>query len=161
VLGALIGAIVLGAISGYAAAAAIGALAGAAAVKLPSARFPAIAISVMAFGLAIHNEQQSHRWIPHLLKAGEKEAHIISAFRALDLRPKPASKILLIDNPLAGAPWGEEWATFFIPKLLWNNQSLTIWLEKPGHTLNAQERAGMDYILAVHEFNVDVIRQPR
>ena len=161
VLGALIGAIVLGGVSGYAVAAAIGALAGAAAVKLPSPRSQAFAIFVVALGLAIYNEQQNHRWIPPLLKEGKKEAHIISAFRALDLRPRPASKILLIDNPLAGTPWGKEWATLFIPKLLWNDHSLTIWLEKPDHILNAEERAGMDYILAVHEFNVDVIRQPR
>ena len=161
VLGAFIGAIVLGAGSGYAAAALIGALAGAVAVKLPSARFPAIAFVVLVFGLAIHNEQQNHRWARYLLRAGEKEAHLISAFRALDLRPKPASKILLTDNPLAGAPFGEEWATLFIPKLLWNDHSLTIWLERPDHTLNDQERAGMDYILAIHEFNVDVIRQPQ
>src|SRR5262245_46886345 len=100
-------------------------------------------------------------WVRRLLRVGEKEAHIISAFRALDLRPRPASKILLIDNPLAGAPWGEEWVTLFIPKLLWNDHSLAIYLEKPEQTVNAQQRARMDYILAVHEYNVDVIRQPR
>jgi hypothetical protein len=115
---------------------------------------------IVAFALATYTERQNHLWTRHLLHVGEKEAHVIEAFRALNLRPKPGSKILLTDNLFADAPAGGAWFPLFIAELLWNDHSLTVYLQRL-NSLTTQQIAKMDYILAVHEYKVDVIREPR
>ncbi len=160
VVGATIGAIIGGTPTGHASAAVIGAAAGAGAVRLPTPIFRVAAMLIVAFTLAIYTERQNHLWTRHLLHVGEKEAHVVEAFRALNLRPKPGSKILLTDNPFADAPAGGAWLPLFIAELLWNDHSLMVYLESL-NSLTGQQIAKMDYILAVHEYKVDVIREPR
>jgi hypothetical protein len=155
--GAATGAIIGGAATGHVSAAVIGALAGAVAVRLSKPIFRVVATLIVAVALATYTERQNQVWTPRLLHVGEKEAHVIEAFRALNLRPKPGSKILLRDNPLADAPAGGPWVPLFIAKLLWNDHSLAVYQEGQNE-LNAQEIAAMDYILAVHEYKVDLIR---
>jgi hypothetical protein len=157
-VGAAIGAIVGGAVTGRVGAAAIGVAAGAMVVRLSAPIFRVVATLIVACALAIYTERQNQVWIPRLLHVGEKEAHVIESFRALNLRPKPGSKVLLTDNPFADAPWGGDWVPLFIAELLWNDHSLAVYQESKNQ-LNAQEIAQMDYILAVHEYKVDVIRQ--
>jgi len=158
-VGAAIGSIIGGTPTGHASAAVIGAAVGAAVVRLPSAIFRAVATLFVAFALAIYTDRQNHVWAPRLLRIGEKEAHVIEAFRALNLRPKPGSKILLTDNPFADAPAGGPWLPLFIAELLWNDHSLAVYLQRP-NSLTAQQIAKMDYVLAVHEYKVDLIRGP-
>jgi hypothetical protein len=157
-VGAAIGAIVGGAATGRVGAAAIGAAAGAMVVRLSAPIFRVVATLIVACALAIYTERQNQVRIPRLLHVGEKEAHVIESFRALNLRPKPGSKVLLTDNPFADAPSGGDWVPLFIAELLWNDHSLAVYQEGKNQ-LNAQEIAQMDYILAVHEYKVDVIRQ--
>jgi hypothetical protein len=160
VVGAAIGALIGGTPTGHASAAGIGAAAGAVAVRLPTPIFRVVAMLIVAFAVVTHTERQNHFWTRHLLHVGEKEANVIEAFRALNLRPKPGSKILLTDNPFADAPYGGAWVPLFIAELLWNDHSLTVYLQGL-NSLTAQQIAEMDYILAVHEYKVDVIREPR
>jgi hypothetical protein len=157
-VGAAIGAIVGEAATGRVGAAAIGAAAGAMVVRLSTPIFRVVATLIVACALAIYTERQNQVWVPRLLHVGEKEAHVIEAFRALNLRPKPGSKILLTDNPFADAPSGGDWVPLFIAELLWNDHSLAVYQEGKNE-LNPQEIAQMDYILAVHEYKVDVVRQ--
>jgi len=114
---------------------------------------------LVAILLGVYTERQNPRFSLPLLHVGEKEAHIIEAFRALTLHPKPHSKILLTGNPFAHALYRQVRIPLFIAKLLWNDHSLQVYLEGQ-NTLNAEEVAKMDYILAVHEYKVDVIREP-
>ena len=99
-VGAAIGAIVGGAVTGRVGAVAIGVAAGAMVVRLSAPIFRVVATLIVACALAIYTERQNQVWIPRLLHVGEKEAHVIEAFRALNLRPKPSSKVLLTENPL-------------------------------------------------------------
>ena len=115
---------------------------------------------IVTFALATYTERQNHLWTGYLLHIGEKEAHAIEAFHALNLRPKPGSRILLTDNPFADAAGGEAWFPFFVAELLWNDHSLTVYLQGL-NSLTTQQIEKMDYILAVHEYKVDVIREPR
>jgi len=160
VVGAAIGAIIGGTPTGHASAAVIGAAAGAVAVRLPTPNFRVVAMLIVAFALAIYTERQNHLWTRYLFHVGEKEAHVIEAFRALNLRPKPGSKILLTDNPFTDAPGGGAWFPLFAAELLWNDHSLTVYLQRL-NSLTTQQIEKMDYILAVHEYKVDVIREPR
>jgi hypothetical protein len=159
-VGAASGAVIGGAATGYTSAGLIGAAAGAVAVRLPTPIFRVVATLTVVFALAIYTEQQNHRWVRLLLRVGEKEAHIIDAFRALDLRPKPGSKILLTNNPFGDAPGGGPWFPLFIAELLWDDHSLILYQEGLNQ-LNAPQIAQMDYVLAVHEYKVDLIREPR
>ena len=157
-VGAATGAIIGGAVTGRVGAVAIGAAAGAMLVRLSTPIFRVVATLIVACALAIYTKRQNRGWAPRLLHVGEKEAHVIEAFHALNLRPRPGSKILLTDNPFANAPWGGEWVPVLIAKVLWNDHSLAVYQEGKNE-LNAQEIEQMDYILAVHEYKVDVIRQ--
>jgi hypothetical protein len=156
---AAMGAIAGGTFTGKLSAAVVAATAGAVAVRLPKAILRVVATLIIAIGLAIHAERQNQRKVAKLLRIGEKESHLIQAFRTLNLRPKPGCRILLVENPFADAPVGGPWYPLFIATLLWHDHSLTIYQEGL-HKLNAHQIANMDYILAVHEHKVDVLRQP-
>jgi hypothetical protein len=110
--------------------------------------------------LGVGTERQNRRYGLGWLQGGEKTAHVIEAFRALDLHPRPGSEILLTDNPFAGSSDTGLWAPLFIAGLLWNDHSLTVYQEGQ-HALDARQIAKMNYVLAVHEYKVDVIRVPR
>jgi len=110
--------------------------------------------------LGLGTERQHRRYGLGWLKGGEKTAHVIEAFRALNLHPKPGSEILLTDNPFAGSSGGGPWVPVFIAGLLWNDHSLTVYQEGE-NALNAQQIAKMNYVLAVHEYKVDPIGLPR
>ena len=155
-VGAATGAIIAGAATGHASAAVIGA---AVVVRLPPPIFRVVATLIVVSALAIYTERQNQVSTRHLLRVGEKEAHVIEAFRALNLRPKPGSKILLTENPFAGAPAGGAWVPLFIAGLFWNDHSLVVYLDRP-NSLTTQQIAKMDYVLAVHEYKVDLIRAP-
>jgi hypothetical protein len=110
--------------------------------------------------LAVWTERQNRRYGLGWLHGGEKTGHVIEAFRALNLQPRPASKILLTDNPFASSRGTGPWAPVFIAGLHWNDHSLTIYQEGQ-NALTSRQIAEMDYVLAVHEYKVDVIRRPR
>jgi hypothetical protein len=158
-VGAAMGAIAGGTVTGTVSAVVVAATAGAVAVRLPKAILRVVAILIVAIALAIYAEWQNQLQVASFLRIGEKEAHVIDAFRTLNLRPKPGSKILLVENPFADAPMGGNWSPLFIAALLWNDQSLVVY-QQGLHKINAQQIANMDYILAVHEYKVDVLRQP-
>ena len=113
----------------------------------------------VAILLGVGTARQNRRYGLGWLKGGEKTNHVIEAFRALNLHPKPGSKILLTDNPFAGRSDTGIWAPLFIAGLLWNDHSLTVYQEGL-NALNARQIATMNYVLAVHEYKVDVIREP-
>lgn len=158
-VGAAIGAIASGTVTGSVSAVVVAATAGAVAVRLPKAILRVVATLIVAIALAIYAEWQNQFRVASFLRIGEKEAHVIDAFRTLNLRPKPGSEILLVENPFADAPVGGNWYPLFIATLLWNDQSLVVYQEGL-HKINARQIANMDYILAVHEYKVDVLRQP-
>jgi hypothetical protein len=110
--------------------------------------------------LGVGTERQNRRYGLGWLKGGEKTANVIEAFRGLNLHPEPGSKILLTDNPFAGSSGTGAWAPLFIAGLLWNDHSLTVYQEGK-NALNVQQIAKMDYVLAVHEYKVDLLRGPR
>ena len=153
------GAIAGGTFTGKLTAAVVAATAGAVAVRLPKAILRVVATLIIAIALAIHAERQNQREVAKLLRTGEKESYLIQAFHTLNLRPKPGCRILLVENPFADAPVGGPWYPLFIATLIWHDHSLTIYQEGL-HELNARQIANMDYILAVHEHKVDVLRQP-
>lgn len=159
VVAAAMGAIAGGTFTGKLTAAVVAATAGAVAVRLPKAILRVVATLIIAIALAIHAERQNQREVAKLLRTGEKESYLIQAFHTLSLRPKPGCRILLAENPFADAPVGGPWYPLFIATLIWHDHSLTIYQEGL-HKLNAEQIANMDYILAVHEHKVDVLRQP-
>jgi len=125
--------------------------------KAPAFRISAgVAVCVVIL-LGVGTERQNRRYGLGWLRGGEKTAHVIEAFRALNLHPKPGSRILLTDNPFAASSGTGPWAPLFIAGLLWNDHSLTVHQEGP-HALNAPQIAKMDYVLAVREYKVDLIR---
>jgi hypothetical protein len=134
-----------------------GARGNAAARKLSPSRFRTAATIVVAVAFAIFT-----RWknLPFLVRAfqnvGQKESHVVQAFRSLDLRPAPHSTILIKGNPFIP---GQGWNALFIPSLLWKDHSLRIWLDGL-NKLTPQERARMDYVILLTEFHVEVVRAP-
>jgi hypothetical protein len=127
--------------------------------KAPAFRVRAgVAVCVVIL-LGVGTERQNRRYGLGWLRGGEKIAHVIEAFRALNLHPKPGSRILLTDNPFAASSGTGPWAPLFIAGLLWNDHSLTVHQEGL-HALNAPQIAKMDYVLAVREYKVDLIRGP-
>jgi hypothetical protein len=109
--------------------------------------------------LGVGTERQHRRYGLGWLKGGEKTAHVIEAFRALNLHPRPGSEILLTDNPFAGSSGGGPWVPLFIAGLLWNDHSLTVYQEGKS-ALNSRQIAKMNYVLEIHEYKVDPIRLP-
>jgi len=107
--------------------------------------------------LGVGTERQNRRYGLGWLHGGEKTAHVIEAFRALNLRPKPGSKILLQGNPFAGSSGTGPWAPLFIASLLWNDPSLTVYQE--GQNVLPSQIAEMNYVLAVQEYKVDLVRR--
>jgi len=110
--------------------------------------------------LGVGTERQNRRYGLGWLHGGEKTAHVIEAFRALNLQPTPGSKILLTENPFAGSSGTGPWAPVFIAGLHWNDHSLAVYQEGQ-NALNPRQIAEMNYVLAVHEYKIDVIRGPR
>jgi hypothetical protein len=72
--------------------------------------------------LEIGTERQNRRYGLGWLHGGEETAHVIEAFRALNLQPTPGSKILLHGNPFAGTSGTGPWAPLFIAMLHWNDR---------------------------------------
>jgi hypothetical protein len=126
--------------------------------KLPALRVRVAVMLLVAMLLGLYVGRQNRFLLP-LLHLGEKEAHVIEAFRVLNLHPRPRSNILLTNNPFTGAPGRTDRIPLFIAKLLWNDHSLKVYLQGKD-ILSSEETAGMDYILAVHEYKVEVIREP-
>jgi hypothetical protein len=114
---------------------------------------------IVAIGLGLYIERHNAALVSFWLRVGEKEAHVIAAFRALGLQPKAGSKILLANNPFAAEPFGPRMAPRNIALLLWNDRSLSVYLEG-ADSLSADEIARMDYVLGLHEDKIDVLRQP-
>ena len=126
-------------------------------VPIPAVRFALTLI--VAIGLGVYIERHNAPLVSFWLRVGEKEAHMIAAFRALGLQPKAGSKILLANNPFAAEPFGTRMAPRNIALLLWNDRSLSVYLEG-ADTPTADEIASMDYVLGLHEDKIDVLRQP-
>ena len=126
-------------------------------VPIRAVRF-ALAL-IVATGLGVYIERHNARLVLFWLRVGEKEAHLIAAFRALGLQPRAGSKILLANNPFAAEPSGTRMAPRNIALLLWNDRSLSVYLEGADMP-SADEIARMDYVLGLHEDKIDVLRVP-
>lgn len=126
-----------------------------------SVRAARVALTLtVAIGLGVYIERHNSLLASSWLRIGSKEARLISAFRALGLQPKPGSRILLVNNPFAAEPFGTRTAPRNIALLLWNDHSLSVYLEG-SDTLSGDEIANMDYVLALHQDKLDVLRAVR
>jgi hypothetical protein len=115
---------------------------------------------IVAIGLGVYIERHNSPLVSFWLRIGEKEARLIAAFRTLGLQPKPGSRILLVNNPFTAEPFGTRIAPRNIALLLWNDHSLSVYLEG-SDTLSSDEIANMDYVLALDEDKLDVVRALR
>jgi hypothetical protein len=65
---------------------------------------------------------------------------------------------LLQGNPFAGSSGTGPWAPLFIANLHWNDRSLTVYQEGQ-NVLNPRQMAEINYVLAVQEYKVDLVRR--
>jgi len=127
---------------------------GTAAAKMSLPNFRVFATALVALALAAFTQWENSRFGVSRVQFSQKVDHVIGAFHTLNPHPKPGSKILLIDNPFQGGHLA------FLAQLFWNDRSLTVYSEAE-NSLSAEQVAKADYILAVHEYKIDVIREPR
>ena len=111
---------------------------------------------LVAFALAAFTQRENQRLRLSWFKVGAKTAHVIHTFRSLDLSPRHGSSILLL---LKEKIFQNKWNVFFIASLVWNDNSLRIWVENVNE-LTPQQQANVDYIISVGELDADVIRSP-
>lgn len=126
--------------------------------KLPPRLVRVASVVLFAVALAGCVERQHSRVAPGWLRVGAKEAQLIEAFRALNLQPKPGSRILLTIDAVPDIALAARTARN-IAILLWNDHSLSVDVARVD-AIGAGDAAAMDYVLAVHEDKVDVLRQP-
>lgn len=139
--------------------------------SIPALMLRVFATGLAACALAILTQWENQRFdrIPGLLSVGEKTSHVIQAFRSLDLHPSPGSTILLKpENHF----YQNGYYPAFVACLIWNDRSLSIYVDDQGLTLSsgplgfasrqltAQQIAAMDYIISFDEFRAEVIRTP-
>ena len=124
--------------------------------KVPPWGFRIVVMLLVAFALAAFTQQENQRLRVPWLNVGAKTSHVIHTFGSLDLRPSHGSSILLL---LTENIFQNKWNVFFIASLVWNDQSLRIWVENINE-LTPQQQANADYIISVSEFGADVIRSP-
>jgi hypothetical protein len=110
----------------------------------------------VAFALAAFTQKENQRLRVPWLNVGAKTSHVIHTFRSLGLRPSHGSSILLL---LKENLFQNKWNVFFIASLVWNDQSLRIWVEN-ANELTPRQQANVDYIILVNEFEADIIRSP-
>jgi hypothetical protein len=159
------------------------AAAGAVVSKKSRVIFRAFATVLVAFGLAVFTEWENQRFgrIRALLNSGQKTFHVVQALGSLNLRPVPASVILLRpekhfqqngyylasfgsfapNNPLrelivehSARYWG------CVASLTWGDRSLQIHIEDQHHQLTEGQTAKMTYIISFDEFQAKLIRGP-
>jgi hypothetical protein len=118
--------------------------------------FRIVATLLVAFALAAFTQKENQRLRVPWLNVGGNTSHVIHTVRSLNLRPLHGSSILLLmkDNLFQN-----KWNVFFIASLVWNDHSLRIWVENVNE-LTAQQKADVDYIISVSEFEADVVRSP-
>jgi hypothetical protein len=116
--------------------------------------FRIVATLLVAFALAAFTQKENQRLRVPWLNVGAKTSHVIHTFRSLGLRPSHGSSILLL---LKENFFQNKWNVFFIASLVWNDHSLRIWVEN-ANELTPRQRANVDYIILVNEFDADVIR---
>jgi hypothetical protein len=133
-----------------------GASARVASAKVSPRVFRIIATLLVAFAVAAFTKRENKRLQAPWLNAGTTTSHVIQTFRSLGLRPIHGSRILLL---LKENIFLNKWNVFFIASLVWNNHSLRIWVENVNE-LTPQQKANVDYIISVSEFEADIIRSP-
>jgi hypothetical protein len=116
--------------------------------------FRIVATLLVAFALAAFTQKENQRLRVPWLNVSAKTSHVIHTFRSLGLRPSHGSSILLL---LKENLFQNKWNVFFIASLVWNDHSLRIWVEN-ANELTPRQRANVDYIILVNEFDADVIR---
>ena len=176
-------AIVVGAATSRVRWAATPAAAGAVVSKKSPVIFRAFATVLVAFGLAVFTQWENQRFgrIRALLNSGQKTFHVVQALGSLNLRPAPASVILLRpekhfqqngyylasfasfapNDPLrelivehSARYWG------CVASLTWGDRSLQIHIEDQHHQLTEGQAAKMTYIISFDEFQAKLIRGP-
>jgi hypothetical protein len=141
--------------------------------RMPPLMVGVPATVLVASVLAFLTERENQRFgrIPGLLSVGEKTAHVIQAFRSLDLHPSPGSRILLKPE---NRFYQNGYYPAFVACLIWNDQSLSIYVDDKEQglmpsigpfgfatrPLTAQQIAAMDYIISFDEFRAKLIRGP-
>jgi hypothetical protein len=126
------------------------------AAKISPRVFRIITTLLVAFALAAFTQRENQRLRVPWLNVGAKTSHVIQTFRSLGLRPMHGSRILLL---LKENLFHNKWNAFFIASLVWNDQSLHIWVENADE-LTPQQQANVDYIISLGEFGADVTRSP-
>jgi hypothetical protein len=148
----------------------LGAAAGRRLDRMPPLMVRVPATVLVASALAIFTERENQRFglIPGLLSVGEKTAHVIQAFRSLDLHPSRGSMILLKPE---NRFYQNGYYPAFVACLIWNDHSLSIYVDDKeqgsigpfgfaSRPLTAQEIATMDYVISFDEFRAKLIRAP-
>lgn len=128
-----------------------------AAGRMPPSTFRIGATLTVALALAIFTRWKNQPSVVRAFQSvGQETSHVVEAFRSLDLNPAPGSTILVKGNPFIP---GQEWDSFFIPSLMWNDHSLQIWIDDLSK-IAPEQRAKADYVISLTEFNATLIRSP-
>src|SRR5439155_3469956 len=156
--GAIAGTIIGGAVTDRVRGTAIGAGIGAAVGKMSPPMFLAVTTVLVALALAMFTQLENQRsnYIPALLNSGQKVSHVIKAVQSLNIRPAPRRTVLL---RMKENLFPNKWHPLLIACLVWNDQSLQIWLEGVDQ-LTPQQLANVDYIISIGEFEAHVVRSP-
>lgn len=156
--GAVAGAIIGGVLTNRVRGTAIGAGIGAAVGNMSPSMFRAVATVVVAFAVAAFTQIENQRsgYVAAWLSSSQKVSHVIKAVQSLNLRPAPRSSVLL--KPKEDL-FPNKWHVLFIASLVWNDHSLRIWLEGADQFFPRQ-LSGFDYIIALGEFDAQVIHSP-
>ena len=145
--------------------------------------FRAFATVLVAFAFAVFTQWENQRSgrIRTLLNSGQKNLHVIQAFRSLDLRPAPGSLILLrpekhfqqngyyLVSFASLAPTDpmreliverspQYWCC--VASLTWGERSLRIQIEDQYHQFTEEQTAKMNYIISFDEFQAKLMRGP-
>ena len=149
--------------------------------KMSPVMFRAFATVLVAFAFAVFTQWENQRFgrIRALLGSGQKNLHVIQAFRSLDLRPAPGSLILLRPEKhfqqngyyllsfASLAPTDpmreliverspQYWCC--VASLAWGDRSLRIQIEDQSHQLTEEQPAKMNYIISFDGFQAKVMR---
>ncbi|MBZ5632921.1 MAG: hypothetical protein LAO55_07300 [Acidobacteriia bacterium] len=89
----------------------------------------------------VHETQRKDRpSMSYELANGQDTRQLVDEFKRINIRPAAGSRILFLNHPFPN-----NWVTFFVATLVWQDRSLDIQLQKQVH-LSPKEIEGMDYI---------------
>jgi hypothetical protein len=84
-----------------------------------------LALTLLCVVFAVTTASAWKRQSPPLVKAQEKTWRIIAELEALHFRPKPSSKVLIVNGP-----WEHGYDMLFIAQLVWNDPTIQIALSR-------------------------------